>query len=173
MSAHRSGASSLTLDNRDRAASKTARMVCPLVRSIAAAYDPEHDGVQPDEVREMLCACATSREDAARVEELVGACGALDAERGAVAAEALCDVLKDPRHAALLAEIFRQLGEYQARVGDQFMAGLGLKNAASSQRHGRRGAVAVALDGGLEVAHEHAPIGLKEVVEQSLNTTWR
>ena len=164
MAAHRSGASSLTLDPRDRVASKTARHVCPLLRSIAEAYDPEHDGVQPAEVRELLCACAVSRDDAARVEALVARTPALNT--GApLTGEALCDVLKDPKHGPLLAEFNRQLEAYRTKVTEQYMAGLGLKNVAASSRSGRRGGVGAA-DEGLQHARDLASPGFLEEMEK-------
>lgn len=172
VAAHRSGASSLTLDGRDRSASKTARHVCPLVRTVAAAYDPEHDGLLRDEVAELLSSCAVKREDTARVEELLARTPEISG-RANVPAEDLCGALKDPRNGALLAEFYRQLGAYQAAVGDQFMAGLGLKNAAATKRHGRRGAVSASLDGGLAEARDLAPLGLAEMVEESQSTQWR
>ncbi|KAH8073572.1 ATPase [Aureococcus anophagefferens] len=136
--AHRSGASSLTLDPRDRVASKTARHVCPLLRSIAEAYDPEHDGVQPAEVRELLCACAVSRDDAARVEALVARTPALNT--GApLTGEALCDV-PGPEARALLAEFNRQLEAYRTRSRARGGPRPEERDGGARRRRGARGA---------------------------------
>ena len=166
MAAHRSGAAALTLDARDKHASKTARVVCPLLRSAAEAYDPEHDGLRPDEVRELLCTCAVSRDDVAKLEEKIERTPGLGAGDRPVTAEALCDIVKEPRNGPLLAEFNMQLEAYRAQVTNQFMAGLGLKNIAASSRSGRRGAVG-ATDDGLANAADLASPGFLEMMEKS------
>jgi len=74
LAAHRPGANANALTVADRAAARgnaSLLDVLPVLRSCALIYDPEADGIQPDEVRELLSCAATARGDNDKMDALL------------------------------------------------------------------------------------------------------